>query len=136
MTLYSLENLLIVCSLLVAILVMIESTLLERNGGKLLIGNGFFMIISLTTSVWSLVSCVAWYFLDFYGLGLAVVASYPLYALLGLVYSMHLMRGTDVDDPADVALPAQYLSFCKSFGLVYAVLCACALAQVMGWLKV
>lgn len=129
---FSFESLFIICSLVVAICVVIESTLLERNEGKLLLEHKFFMIISLLTSVWSFASCIAWYFLQFEGLGMSVVAAYPIYALLGLFYSMKIMKGVNVDDPAEVVLPRQYLSFCKSFGLVYALLCMAALVQKIG----
>ena len=90
---------------MIAIFVMIESTLLERNGGKLLLKNSIFMFISLSTSAWMVAACLAWYFLDLVGLGLVVAMVYPLYGLLGLAYSAMLMRGIEVDDPAEVALP-------------------------------
>ena len=50
-------------------------------------------------------------FLDLVGLGLVVAMVYPLYGLLGLAYSAMLMRGIEVDDPAEVALPKKYLTF-------------------------
>ena len=43
---FSLEVVFIALSLMIAIFVMIESTLLERNGGKLLLKIGIFMFIS------------------------------------------------------------------------------------------
>ena len=55
---------------------------------------------------------------------------------LGLAYSAMLMRGIEVDDPAEVALPKKYLSFCKSFGLVYSILCLTALLESMGLIQI
>lgn len=59
---FSLEVVFIALSLMIAIFVMIESTLLERNGGKLLLKNSIFMFISLSTSAWMVAACLAWYF--------------------------------------------------------------------------
>lgn len=132
---FSIEVVFVALSLIIAIFVMIESTLLERNGGKLLLNNGAFMLISLSTSAWMVAAFLAWYFLDLRGLSLVVAMVYPLYGLLGLVYSAMLMRGIEVDDPAEVALPKKYLSFCKSFGLVYSVLCLAALLESIGLIQ-
>lgn len=133
---FSLEVVFIALSLMIAIFVMIESTLLERNGGKLLLKNSTFMFISLSTSAWMVAACLAWYFLDLVGLGLVVAMVYPLYGLLGLAYSAMLMRGIEIDDPDEVALPKKYLSFCKSFGLVYSILCLTALLESVGLIQI
>ena len=116
---FSLEVVFIALSLMIAIFVMIESTLLERNGGKLLLKNSIFMFISLSTSAWMVAACLAWYFLDLVGLGLVVAMVYPLYGLL-----------------AEMALPKKYLSFCKSFGLVYSILCLTALLESVGLIQI
>lgn len=122
----------LVLSLLMACLVYVEAALLLKNQGKMPQSN-FFAVISLMTSVWVLVSAVAWYFLDFAQFGSAVAVAYPLYALIGFFYSGSLIKSEDLpDDPMDMVVPAKYLSFCQSFAQVYGLASVLALAQVLG----
>lgn len=135
MTNFSWELAFVSASLLVAVLVFLESAMVDRNGGKMPQA-GQFAIVSLSTTIWTVVSCVAWYFLDFRGVMAAVPAVYPLYSLLGLIYSNYLLRNEDIpDDPLDLVLPQKYLRFCQSFALVYAGLCLAAIADGLGLIK-
>lgn len=136
MVLFTLQTWFIIASLLVAVLVVVESMMLMKNEGKMPKHSGF-AIISLITTSWTVVSCLALYFLDFARIGIAVPVMYPLYSLLGFLYSAKLMRKDDLpDDPMDLVVPAKYLQFCQSFGLVYALLCIVALVEQMGYLAI
>lgn len=131
----SLQNAFLVASFIVAVLVFIEAAMIRANAGKLP-QHTPFMLVSLVTSVWSLVSLAAIFFITLEPLPQAVAAIYPLYALLSLVYSARLMKDEDVpDDPFDIVIPAKHLSFNQSFALVFAPLCALALAQALGWVS-
>ncbi|WP_227543412.1 hypothetical protein [Moraxella cuniculi] len=132
---FTLENIFVILSFFISWLVMLESFLLEKNGGKLPLDNQPFMIASLMSSAWSVASLLAWWLLSFTGLGLVVVIVYPLYSLLGFIYSTVLIRDAKVLRPEDLVLPVKYLHFCRSFGLVYMLLCLCALAERMGMLQ-
>ena len=130
-----LDVIFIAASLIVGLFVVIESSVMIKNDGKMPMLTAF-AIIGIITSTWTFVACLAFYFLDFGLLGTAVAAVYPLYSILSLLYSTKLLRGTDLpDDPMDIALPLPYLQFCQAFGLVYAVLCVAALFEVYGVLK-
>lgn len=119
----------------VGLLVYIEANMLTHSGGKMPQNNSF-AFISLTTTAWTLISCLAWYFLDFKGIAAAVPAVYPLYSLLGIIYSNYLLKDADVpDDPLELVISAKYLQFCKSFALVFIGLCLAVLADMLNVVK-
>ncbi len=123
-------------SLFVALSVIIEATLLEKNGGKMPVGR-MFMVVSIFSTAWTLVSGLAWFFLELELFGSVVAFVYPLYSILGLLYSARLMRGVDLpDDPAQIALPIKYLHYCRSFGIVYFALCLVAVFELFGRIQI
>lgn len=115
-------------SLLVAVLIWVENTMLARNGGKLP-SSRLFTIISVITSSWLVVSGLALYFLDFYGVMMSVPVVYGIYSLMGWVYGARLINDVP-DDPKDLVVPAKYLTYAKSFSLVFAGLCVAMLMVV------
>lgn len=127
-----LPSIYICASLFVALCVIIEANLLEGNGGKMPSGR-VFVLAGIVSTSWTLVSGLAWFFLELKLLGSVVAFVYPLYSILGLLYSARLMRGVDLpDDPMKIALPIKYLHFCRSFGIVYFALCLLAIFEHFG----
>lgn len=123
-------------SLFVALCVIIEANLLEHNGGKMPSGR-VFMLASIVSISWTLISGLAWFFLELELLGSVVAFIYPLYSILGLLYSARLMRGVDLpEDPMQIALPIKYLHYCRSFGIVYFALCLMAIFELFGRIKI
>ncbi|OOR88270.1 hypothetical protein B0181_08495 [Moraxella caviae] len=119
----------VAASLVIALLIWVESGLLERNDGKLP-ETGIFGIASLLTSVWVLVSAAALYFLELDRFAISVPVVYGIYSVAGWFYGAKLIAKTDVpDDPMDIIVPAKYLAFSKSFALVYGLLCVFVLAS-------
>lgn len=126
----------IFASLFVAFCVVVEASLLERNGGKIPSGR-FFVLVSIVSTAWTLISGLAWFLLEFQLFGSVVAFIYPLYSIIGLLYSARLMRGVDLpDDPTKIALPIKYLHYCRSFGIAYFALCLVAIFELFGWITV
>lgn len=122
-TLFELETLYVIASLMVAILIWVEAMLLDKNNGKLPT-TGAFGLISLVTSAWLVVSGVALYFLEFDRFAISVPVVYGIYSLMGWIYGARLMADTGIpEDPMDFTVPVKYLSFSKSFALIFALLC-------------
>lgn len=119
----TLENLYIVASLIVAVLIWVESQMLDKNAGKFP-DNGIFSMISLLTSAWLVVSGAALYFLEFGRFAISVPVVYGIYSVMGWFYGARLMQDTGIpDDPRDLVVPVKYLAFSKSFSLVFTGLC-------------
>lgn len=116
------EILYVLVSLIIAVLIWLESSWVLRNQGKLPESN-VFAVISLMTSSWLVVSGLALFFLEFDGIMMSVPVIYGIYSLLGWVYGVRLVSTKDIDDPKDLVLPEKYLNFCRSFALVFALLC-------------
>lgn len=127
------ENLYIVGSLMVAIMIWVENTMLANNAGKLP-RSRLFAIISFWTSAWVVVSAAVLYFLTFDRFAISVPVVYGLYSVMGWIYGARLMKDTGMpDDPRDLVVPVKYLSYAKSFALVFFVFCALILTlSVMG----
>lgn len=117
------EYVYVLLSLGIAILIWVESTLLERNERKFP-KNSAFGMVSMATSSWLLISGLALWLLEFDRFAVSVPVMYAIYSVMGWVYGARLMRDTGMpDDPMDVVIPAKYLSFNKSFALSFAGLC-------------
>lgn len=112
----------VLASLVVAVLLWIETTWILNNQGKLP-QKSSFAIISLITSSWLVVSGLALFFLDFTNLQMSVPVSYGIYFLASWIYGAKLISVADVDDPMDLVMPPKYLNFGRSFALVFALLC-------------
>lgn len=117
----------VVASLIIAILIWTESILLAKNQGKLP-STALFSVISVLTSSWLVVSGVALYFLDFHGVMMSVPVVYGIYSVMGWIYGARLIDDVP-DDPKDFVVPAKYLTYSKSFALVFAGLCVAVLAM-------
>ncbi|UNU72799.1 hypothetical protein LU293_06735 [Moraxella nasovis] len=116
------EKAYIVASLIVAVMIWIEATMLSCNDGKLPEQVGF-MMVSMITSSWLVISGLALWFLEFDSFAMAVPVMYGVYSVLGWFYGAKLMAKTDVpDNPADFVVPAKYLVFSKSFAIAFAIL--------------
>lgn len=74
----------ILASLIIAILIWVESAWVARNGGKIP-QNNLFAVISILTSSWLIVSGLALYFLEFDGVLMSVPVVYGVYSLLGWI---------------------------------------------------
>lgn len=128
-TLSEFEVLYVVASLIVAVLIWVEASLLDKNEGKFPT-TGAFALISFITSSWLIVSGIALYFLEFDRFAISVPVVYGIYSVAGWVYGARLMGDTGVpDDPMEFVVPVKYLSFSKSFALVFAGLCVFVLAS-------
>ncbi len=122
------ETLYIVASYIIAVFIWLESTWVLNNDGKLPESN-IFAVVSLATSSWLVVSGLALFFLEFNGLSMSVPVAYGIYSLMGWIYGARLISTKDIDDPKDIVLPVKYLNFCRSFALVFALLCGFVLAK-------
>lgn len=123
----ALEVLYVIASLVVAVLIWVEASLLHKNQGKFPTTR-LFAVVSLITSSWLLVSGVALYFLEFEGIAKAVPVVYGIYSVMGWIYGARLMEVPD--DPRDLVVPDKYLSYSKSFSLVFTGLCVATLVFV------
>jgi|GEM_PF-330932 len=112
----------ILASLIIAILIWVESAWVARNGGKIP-QNNLFAVISILTSSWLIVSGLALYFLEFDGVLMSVPVVYGVYSLLGWIKGAKLIGDDLPDDPKEIVLPSKYLTYSQSFALVFAVLC-------------
>lgn len=124
----SFERIYILASAMIAVLIWIEASWMLKNAGKLP-QSALFAWISLMTTAWLVVSGLALFFLDFNGLSMSVPVAYGIYSLMGWIYGARLISTKDIDDPKDIVLPANYLNFCRSFALVFALLCGFVLAK-------
>lgn len=124
----SFERTYILASAMIAVLIWIEASWMLKNAGKLP-QSALFAWISLMTTAWLVVSGLALFFLDFNGLSMSVPVAYGIYSLMGWIYGARLISTKDIDDPKDIILPANYLNFCRSFALVFALLCGFVLAK-------
>lgn len=124
----SFERIYILASAMIAVLIWIEASWMLKNAGKLP-QSALFAWISLMTTAWLVVSGLALFFLDFNGLSMSVPVAYGIYSLMGWIYGARLISTKDIDDPKDIVLPAKYLNFCRSFALVFALLCGFVLAK-------
>ncbi|AKG17517.1 hypothetical protein [Moraxella bovoculi] len=124
----SFERIYILASAMIAVLIWIEASWMLKNAGKLP-QSALFAWISLMTTAWLVVSGLALFFLDFNGLSMSVPVAYGIYSLMGWIYGARLISTKDIDDPKDIILPANYLNFCRSFALVFALLCGFVLAK-------
>ncbi|MDO5651724.1 MAG: hypothetical protein Q4G13_06285 [Moraxella sp.] len=123
----TLEMVYVALSAVVAILVWVEAMLLRKNAGKLP-DSMVFYAVSMTSSVWVVISAIALYFLDFVGVAISVPVAYGLYTLLGWVYSARLLGKDGLpDSPDDIVMPDKYLAFSQSFALVFFGLCTMVL---------
>lgn len=119
--LMSWEFVYVACSFVVALLIWAESRLLMGNGGKLL-STRIFAIISMTTTIWPVVSALALFFLDFGQLAICVPVVYGIYTVMTWVRSAKIVGKSGVSDPMDLVLPYDYLVFCQSFALMFGLL--------------
>lgn len=117
----------ILASLIIAILIWVESAWVARNGGKIP-QNNFFAVISILTSSWLIVSGLALYFLEFDGVLMSVPVVYGVYSLLSWIKGAKFIGDDLPDDPKDIIFPRKYLTYSQSFALVFAVLCVGMLA--------
>lgn len=124
----SFERIYILASAMIAVLIWIEASWMLKNAGKLP-QSALFAWISLMTTAWLVVSGLALFFLDFNGLSMSVPVAYGIYSLMGWIYGARLISTKDIDDPKDIILPVNYLNFCRSFALVFALLCGFVLAK-------
>lgn len=124
----SFERIYILASAMIAVLIWIEASWMLKNAGKLP-QSALFAWTSLMTTAWLVVSGLALFFLDFNGLSMSVPVAYGIYSLMGWIYGARLISTKDIDDPKDIVLPAKYLNFCRSFALVFALLCGFVLAK-------
>lgn len=124
----SFERIYILASAMIAVLIWIEASWMLKNAGKLP-QSALFAWISLMTTAWLVVSGLALFFLDFNGLSMSVPVAYGIYSLMGWIYGARLISTKDIEDPKDIILPANYLNFCRSFALVFALLCGFVLAK-------
>lgn len=120
----------ILASFVVAVLIWVEAIYLTNNGGKMP-SNRLFAIISLITSSWLIVSGLALYFLDFHGVMMSVPVVYGIYSVMGWIYGARLIDDVP-DNPSDFVVPTKYLTYCKSFSLVFGMLCVGVLAGALG----
>lgn len=118
----NLERMYVLASLVMAVLVWIETTWIRNNQGKLP-ESSVFAIISLMTSSWLVVSGLALFFLDFDNLQMSVAVSYGVYFVASWIYGAKLISVADIDDPMDLVMPPKYLDFGRAFALVFAFLC-------------
>ena len=113
----------VACSLVIAVLIWIESAMLEGNGGKFP-EHSTFGVISLLTSVWLVISGLALYFLELGRFAVSVPIVYAIYSVAGWVYGARLMKDVAIpDDPRDMVVPLSYLSYSRGFAVAFAVLC-------------
>lgn len=117
------ERIYIFASLVVAVLIWLENRWILQNDGKLP-QFGAFVIVSLITSSWLVVSGLALFFLDFNNLQMSVPASYGVYFLASWIYGSRVISLADIDDPMDLVMPKKYLDFCSGFSLAFLALCA------------
>lgn len=127
-SLSDLSVLYVLASFVVAILIWTESTLIAKNAGKLP-ESTIFAIISIITSSWLIISAMALYFLEFHGVAISVPVVYGVYSVLSWIKGARLMGDDLPDDPKDIVLPANYLSYTQAFALVFAGLCGALLVQ-------
>ncbi|MFA9486179.1 MULTISPECIES: hypothetical protein [unclassified Moraxella] len=120
--LVSFEQMFVMASAVVAVLVWIESSWTLKNAGKLPEVSAF-AIISLISSAWFAASGLALFFLELDNLQMSVAAVYGLHCVAGWFYSAKLISATDIDDPRDLVIPEKYLNFSRSFALVFLALC-------------
>lgn len=121
-SLSDLSILYVLASLVIAVLTWVESAWVTKNKGKLPQSTAF-AIISILTSSWLIISGVALYFLEFQGLLICVPVVYGVYSLTSWFVGMRLMGDDLPDDPADIVLPAKYLTYTQSFALVFGLFC-------------
>lgn len=121
-------------SVLVAIMMLFESRILKKTGGKFL-GNRTLSVISLLEFAWLIFSGIAIFKLALPAWTIAVPLVYVIYNLTAWAYGMYLFRKAGLldkiaeDDDADnIAIPQKYLDFSFSFTVVFLVLSVAAVA--------
>lgn len=119
----------VVCSLVIAVLIWVESAMLAHNGGKFP-EHGAFGVVSLLTSVWLVISGLALYFLELGRFAISVPIVYAIYSVAGWIYGARLMRDVTIpDDPREIIVPMPYLSYSRGFAVAFAALCIFVLAS-------
>lgn len=121
---FEFESVYVMLSVVIALGIWMQISLLRRNGGKMPKATSFH-VLSLSDSLWAPISVAAWFFLDFNDIAITVPISYMVYTVLGWVYAAKTIKAGDTlpERPEDIVFDKGYLSFCQSFALVFFGLC-------------
>lgn len=124
----------LVISVLVAIMMLVESRILKKTGG-IFLGNTVLSVISLLEFLWLIVSGLAIFQLDLPTWTITVPLVYAMYNLSAWVYGMYLFKREGIldkiaedEDTDDIAIPKKYRDFSFSFAVVFFMLSIVAAA--------
>lgn len=118
-------------AILIAVCILIECQMIEKNQGKMPDSKGF-NFVSLMDTVWFLIALLMIFFGDFGEMVKVVAIVYVVYTVFGWVYNIGLgikEEGSLPDSAEDLVIYKSYLAYSRSFALVYMLLCVWAIVR-------
>jgi hypothetical protein len=105
-------------SILVAVIIIADATILIRNGGRAAKLNS---VASTTELIWLLISLVYLFTEELYGLMLFVPVFFVSYVVAGFISSFLMVRQiSDVEELQDIRVPRSYSIAALIFGFLFA----------------